>query len=342
MILKDKQFVDVRSPSEFEEYALPGAVNIPLFTDEQRADIGITYKNSGKDKAIQDGLKIVGPKLSEYYERMKEVEEQAEGKKIVVYCWRGGMRSGSFVSTMQMLGLDCEQLQGGIRSFRKEITSLFEEQIQSPKQYVVLAGGTGSAKTDILQDLQSEGYPVIDLEGLANHRGSAFGQIGLKRKSQKQFELDLWQRLMELKNSSYIIIEGESNRIGDVFLPEFIIKGKEKGSRIEIVLPIEQRLSIIMDTYDPWNHHEEIENAVHRIKKKLTADAREEIFHYLESKDYRNVVAALLYYYYDPRYDHAFQQYQQSPTMIESNSTLENYQKVKNYLLHCFENRELV
>ncbi|RSL32496.1 tRNA 2-selenouridine(34) synthase MnmH [Salibacterium salarium] len=341
MILKDKQFVDVRSPAEFEEYALPGAVNIPLFSNEERADIGTTYKKSGKETAIQEGLKIVGPKLSDHYKKMKELKRETEGKELVVYCWRGGMRSGSFVSTMQMLGIDCEQLPGGIRSIRKKIEYTFEHEAHYPKKYIVLSGGTGTAKTLMLEKLQLEGYPVIDLEGLANHRGSAFGQIGMQRKSQKQFELDLWQRIMELKNSSYIIIEGESRRIGDIFLPDFITEGKGNGRRLEVSLPIEQRLSVISDTYHPWEHHEDIKSAIERIKNKLTSNVYEKIIRSLERKDYRDVILLLLYHYYDPRYNHAFQKYEDTPLLIDADNIHENFRKIRNYLHYTIEGATL-
>ncbi|MFZ4453335.1 tRNA 2-selenouridine(34) synthase MnmH [Salibacterium aidingense] len=333
----NKQFVDVRSPSEFEEYALPGAVNIPLFSDEERAHVGTTYTQLGKEAAVKEGLDIVGPKLNEYYEKMKEVKKQAQGKEIVVYCWRGGMRSRSFVSTMQMLGISCAQLEEGIRSYRKKVMRALEEEQQQKREYVVLTGGTGTAKTEILQRLQQENYPVVDLEGLANHRGSAFGHIGLKRKSQKQFELDLWRRLQELQGSPYVIIEGESRRIGNVNLPDFIMDGKARGIRLNVQLPVEKRISVIMETYEPTVYHNEIRDAVDRIANKLPAEIKEDVYSCLREYNYEEVIRYLLQYYYDPRYEKAFEQYDREAVKIDSASTEENYVKVKQYVINHLE-----
>ncbi|MGY4690602.1 tRNA 2-selenouridine(34) synthase MnmH [Salibacterium sp. K-3] len=326
------QFIDVRSPSEFEEYALPGAVNIPLFSDDERAHVGTTYKQQGKEEAIKEGLKITGPKLHDHYEKMKEAEEAAGGKQLVVYCWRGGMRSRSFVSTMQMLGISCTRLEQGIRSWRKKVMAALEEEKQSSRDYIVLTGGTGTAKTEMLRKLQEEGWPVIDLEGLANHRGSAFGNIGLKWKSQKQFEFDLWKRLEELQEASYVIIEGESRRIGNINLPDFIMEGKAAGTRLNVQLPMKERVQVIMDTYDPASHHEEIAAAVSRIEKNLPEDVRNHLHEALSRSRYEEVVEDLLTHYYDPRYKKAFEQYEKEAVVINGPSTAHNMEKIKSCL----------
>ncbi|MFD2706409.1 tRNA 2-selenouridine(34) synthase MnmH [Salibacterium lacus] len=326
------QFIDVRSPSEFEEYALPGAVNIPLFTDDERAHVGTTYKQVGKEQAVKEGLKMAGPKLHNHYEKMKEVEAAAEGKEIVVYCWRGGMRSRSFVSTMQMLGVSCTQLQGGIRSWRKKVMAALEEEKQSSRRYIVVTGGTGTAKTVMLHQLQKEGWPVIDLEGLANHRGSAFGNIGLKQKSQKQFEFDLWKRLEELRDSPYVVMEGESRRIGNINLPDFLMEGKAAGTRLNVQLPMTERVQVIKETYDPDSHHDEIVRAVKRIEKNMPEDIRGKLHEALEQHRYEDVVENLLTHYYDPRYKKAFEQYEQEAVIINEPSTAQNLEKVRGYL----------
>ncbi|SFM04230.1 tRNA 2-selenouridine(34) synthase MnmH [Salibacterium qingdaonense] len=331
-MFEETQFIDVRSPSEFGEYALPGAVNIPLFTDEERAHVGTTYKQGGKEQAVKEGLKIAGPKLHDHYEKMKEVEAGAAGKEIVVYCWRGGMRSRSFVSTMQMLGVSCTQMQGGIRSWRKKVMAALEEEKQSRRRYIVITGGTGTAKTVMLHQLQKEGWPVIDLEGLANHRGSAFGNIGLKQKSQKQFEFDLWKRLEELRDSPYVVIEGESRRIGNINLPDFLMEGKAAGTRLNVQLPMKERVEVIKETYDPDSHHHEILRAVERIEKNMPEDVRGRIHEALGQNRYEDVVENLLIHYYDPRYKKAFEQYEQEAVIINEPSPSQNLEKIRGYL----------
>ncbi|SFP58768.1 tRNA 2-selenouridine(34) synthase MnmH [Salibacterium halotolerans] len=331
-MFEDTQFVDVRSPSEFEEYALPGAVNIPLFSDDERAHVGTIYKQQGKEQAVKEGLKITGPKLHDYYEKMKETADAAGDKEIVVYCWRGGMRSRSFVSSMQMLGIACTRLQGGIRSWRKKVIETLEQEKQSSRRYIVITGGTGTAKTVILHRLQEEGWPVIDLEGLANHRGSAFGNIGLKRKSQKQFEFDLWKRLEELRENPYVIIEGESRRIGNINLPDFLMEGKAAGTRLNVQLPMKERVQVIMETYAPESHHNEVVQAVEKIKKNMSEDVRERLEDALQWQRYEEVVENLLTYYYDPRYKKAFEQYEQEAVIINEPTTVRNLEKVRGYL----------
>ncbi|MFB5663359.1 tRNA 2-selenouridine(34) synthase MnmH [Alteribacillus sp. HJP-4] len=327
--MSDKQYIDVRSPAEFEEYALAGAVNIPLFNNEERAIVGTIYKQEGKQEAIKKGMTIVGPKLASMYEKLLEIKSEAGGKELVVYCWRGGMRSGTFVSLMQTTGISCTQLQGGIRSIRKHIISDFEKEKLSQREYVVLAGGTGTGKTNILQALQEEGYPVINLEGLANHRGSAFGQIGLKKRSQKQFELLLWQRLKELKDSSYFIIEAESKRIGNIFIPDFILEGKANGRRIEMIMPLEERAEILTQTYDPKTFKNEIKEGIQKISSKLQPDIYEEISIAMKKEHYHHVSMLLLRFYYDERYEHAFKQYEEKAVQLSVNNWREGMAQFK-------------
>ncbi|SDH41409.1 tRNA 2-selenouridine synthase [Alteribacillus persepolensis] len=299
------QFVDVRSPAEFDEYALPGAVNIPLFTNEERAEVGTIYKKEGKQKAIEKGLEMVGPKLSHFYHNMYSVYECHPEKELVVYCWRGGMRSKSFVSVMNMLGITCKQLPGGIRSIRKRIIDDLEKERKRNRVYYVIAGGTGTAKTNLLHQLQLEGYPVIDLEGLANHRGSAFGQIGRKQHSQKQFELCLWLRLNELTDSPYLIVEAESKRIGTIILPRFIQNGIQTGKRVRLHMPMQERINTLIATYQPHCYRYEIKESLKKIERKLPVDVCEHIHHCLDTEDYEKAAELLLVHYYDPRYEHA-------------------------------------
>nr|WP_285890163.1 tRNA 2-selenouridine(34) synthase MnmH [Halalkalibacter oceani] len=310
-------YIDVRSPAEFAEYRLPGAVNLPLFTNEERAKIGTIYKQQSREAAIEAGVAIYAPKWPDFFAKAKELQQQAPDKRMVVYCWRGGMRSKTVAATLALLGIECYQLEGGIRSFRQYVQQSLAEQAEKKRDYLVIAGHTGTRKTEILSRLAEKGYPVVDLEGLAGHRGSVFGHIGLAQKSQKQFEYELMARLQELDDSSYLIIEAESKRIGHIVLPEFIIEGKKRGTRVELVYPFWKRVEHIYNTYQPEQYASEIWEAVEKIKKYLTPQLYKELEALREQADYQKMFATLLEFYYDPRYAHAAKQYPSKAEVLE-------------------------
>lgn len=300
----DVLLIDVRTPNEFEQFHIPGAINIPLFSNEERAVVGTLFKQESPQVAIDRGLELVAPKLPEMYKQVKAHYQKK--RDIVVYCWRGGMRSRSVATFMDMMGIPCKQLTGGIRAFRKRITSDLEE-VFAPKEtpFVVLEGLTGTRKTDMLLKLQEEGYPVIDLEGLANHRGSIFGAVGKKEKSQKAFEKDLWLRLRELGDVSYYLIEGESRRLGRIMLPDFIVKGKEKGVRLVTQYPFQKRVEAIYAEYNPSTQREELYQAFQHLKRYLTPSLIEEMEDAFAAEDDHRIIARLLESYYDPKYEHS-------------------------------------
>ncbi|WP_227935910.1 tRNA 2-selenouridine(34) synthase MnmH [Alkalihalobacillus deserti] len=325
-------YIDVRSPGEFAEYRLPNAINIPLFTDEERAKIGATYKQKSRDEAIELGLSIYAPKLEAFFKRLKGLQGEMPNRRMVVYCWRGGMRSKTVAGTVGLLGVKCYQLEGGVRAFRKVVQESLEREAIKKKDYLVVAGHTGSRKTEILQILQERGYPVVDLEELAGHRGSVFGHIGVSPNSQKQFEYLLVKRLEEIGNSPYLIIEGESKRLGRVVIPDFILKGKENGERIELTYPFWSRVEHIYQTYQPQIYKEKIQEAIGKISKYLTHDLRNEIIVLQEQGKYKQIFAKLLEEYYDPRYAYTFDAYKSSASQIEFEELDEGVEKLISYI----------
>lgn len=320
--------IDVRTPGEFAEFHIPGAVNVPIFTNDERAEVGTLYTQKGAEYAKDRGIEIVSGKLPDLYRTIKNIDHDSNDT-VVIHCWRGGMRSRTVVSVMQSLGIPCYQLEGGIRAFRKQITNDLHEFAESTPSFIVLEGLTGTRKTDILLQLQSEGYPVLDLEGMAGHRGSAFGAIGLQQSSQKMFECQLWQRLRTLKDASYMIIEGESKRIGNVGLPDFILERKQQGRRIHITYPFQKRIQSLCEDYHPDQHEQEIKEAIARVEKRINNEARNELNEAESEKDYTRVVAILLEYYYDPRYRHSHSQYDTSVKQIDMENFNEGINKVK-------------
>lgn len=306
---ESRLIIDVRSPQEFEEFHIPGAINVPIFSNDERAKIGTLYKQKGPQIAKSEGLKIVGPKLGEIYQVISSKVKKKEDA--VIYCARGGMRSKSIAQVMGIMGLNISQLEGGIRSFRQKITSDLETVFsKETKPFYVLEGLTGTRKTDILEVLSEKGEPVIDLEGMAGHRGSIFGSVGLHTHSQKTFECLLWARLNELKDSPYYIIEAESKRIGRIVLPSFIIEGKEKGNRFHIHYPFQKRVKAICDTYKPEENKEGLYEAFSNLKKHLQKALREELECAFAEDNYTGIVSLLLENYYDPKYSHKFNAYQ--------------------------------
>lgn len=320
--------IDVRTPNEFAEFHIPNAVNVPIFSNDERAEVGTAYTQESPDTAKQLGVDIVSRKLPGLYKMMKEIDEEND-ERIVVHCWRGGMRSRTIVSLMNALEIPCCQLEGGIRSFRRLVVRDLETFAQTAPDFIILEGFTGTRKTDILLNLQREGYPVLDLEGMAGHRGSAFGAIGLKQNSQKQFECNLWQRLHELKGAPYILIEAESKRIGDVILPDFILDRKRTGKRIHVTYPFHKRIETLCRTYEPHAHKKELRDAVSRIEKRIDTQAREDLHKALAREDYPRFAAILLEYYYDPRYRHSENLYNTTAVRVNMKHFHEGLQDIK-------------
>lgn len=306
--------IDVRSPSEYAEGTIPGGLNFPLFDDAERAEIGTLYKQQSRQAAMDRGLEIVSAKLPQLIHSIAQVE----GPK-AVFCWRGGMRSKTTATMLSLMGIEAVRLTGGIREYRRWVVETLEG-FQIKPRFIVLNGHTGTSKTEILLQLKNMGYPVIDLEGMAGHRGSIFGQIGLQARNQKQFDASLVHELLALNEKPYILLEGESRRIGKVVLPEFLITHKERGLHLLLEMPMEHRVRSILGEYKPWEHKEEIREAYQRIKSRIHTPIAKEIEECLRMEQYDRAVELLLIHYYDPRYQHAVEQYMQEPIPIQADS----------------------
>ncbi|MFN7250731.1 MAG: tRNA 2-selenouridine(34) synthase MnmH [Anaerobacillus sp.] len=330
--------IDVRSPLEFNEASLPKAINMPIFDNEERAKVGTVYKQQGKTEAVKLGLKIFSKKVPELFNTILMMKEQHPNERIVIFCARGGMRSSSITSTLNMLGIHCYQLSGGFRAYRSLILDKLENFSKMSKKIYVISGNTGTKKTAVLQCLKVEGYPVIDLEGMAGHRGSAFGGIGLKASSQKQFEALLVEELEQYQSSPYLIIESESKRIGNVIVPDFIIEGKKGGIHIELLLPLQDRIQHLIETYQPEKFEKEIIEAFMAIKKRMQRHIGEEIQGLLQHKEYEKAFEMLLTTYYDPQYSYATLQYHQRIKQIHFTKIQEAVEEIKN-VINQYESR---
>ncbi|WP_432355739.1 tRNA 2-selenouridine(34) synthase MnmH [Sporosarcina sp. A2] len=291
--------IDVRSPKEFAEASIPGALNIPLFNDEERAEVGTIYKQVGQAEAKKRGLAIFSEKLPAFI-----AEFQAIDTSMTVFCWRGGMRSKTAATVLDLMGIHAHRLTGGIRTYRQWVVEQLKDFEYTP-ELIVLNGYTGSGKTVILHKLAEASEPIVDLEHLAGHRGSIFGQIGLEANNQKNFESLLLHDLKRTNEEKVVFIEGESKRIGKVTMPGFLFDKKEHSRQLIIKLPIEERVRITLEDYQPKERPEEFIAAFEQIRRRIHVPIAKEIEIALDTGDFETATLLLLEHYYDPRYQHS-------------------------------------
>lgn len=299
----DQHIIDVRSPSEFEEFHLPNSENIPLFNDSERAIVGTAYKQESPEKAKEIGMQFFSKKLPDFYQKLLELNREEE-KEIIITCARGGMRSGTFVSLMNSLDFPVKQLEGGVRSARHYVQAELDRFAVHPWKAIVIGGLTGTRKTIWLEKLHAQGYPVLNLEKLASHRGSIFGHIGMPKRSQKEFEWLLVKELQRLEHEDYILMEAESKRIGPVNLPEWLQEVKEYGKFIELQDHMDRRVKYLLEEYRPEVYEDSFKEALDRLKKRLKPESLEFIEEAETRNDYYAIFRRLLEYYYDPSYSH--------------------------------------
>ena len=293
--------IDVRSPGEYARAHIPGAVNIPLFDNVERAQVGTKYKQAGKDAAVLLGLTLVGPKLAEFVKQSKKLNPQA--KTVLVHCWRGGMRSGSFAWLLDTAGLTASTLIGGYKAYRNAVLSAFTQ----PRKLLILGGKTGSGKTEILKELARQGEQVVDLEGLANHKGSSYGAIGqLPQPVTEHFENLLFQQWRQLDPNRRIWLEDESRSIGSCFIPMPLWHQMRAAPVAFIDVPKANRIERLVMEYAGIDHGLLVE-ATERIRKRLGGKVTQESLDALARQDYATV-ADLTLDYYDKAYMHGLSQ----------------------------------
>lgn len=289
-------FLDTRTPAEFDEDHIPHAINLPVLSNEERAMVGTIYKRKSKEEAIEVGQQYFLTTLPHF---MKEIEKHKH-KTIIVNCWRGGMRSKVIVDLLRSLGYTAFQLQGGYKEYRHYVQAQLE-QFQLQPKLVVLWGLTCTGKTEILSHFSHS----LDLEGLAQHRGSLYGGIGLQPRSQKAFENLLLWRLRELNEQEFIIVEGESRKIGDVQMPVFLYKALLQGTPVLVTRSIEKRAEHALKEYfDTPESLQQIKEVTAHLFKVISKQKQQEALKLLEEGKNKEAVKILLEFYYDPLYEH--------------------------------------
>lgn len=315
VFLKEREVIpviDVRSPSEFKKGHIPGAINVPLFTDEERAIVGTKYVQESRYSSVVAGLDLVGPKLSGFVETATKI---APNGKILVYCWRGGMRSSSMAWLLNLSGIQARTLVGGYKSYRR----FAKEYLAKPLNLVVLGGMTGSGKTDMLKELLNRGEQVIDLEGLANHKGSAFGAIGQKpQPSTEFFENLLFEELNKLDTTSPIWVEDESKSIGSVFIPHEFFDKMLNSRVIAIERSFESRVKKLTAEYTNCDPQLLIDST-RRIAKRLGGDNVTKAIRCIEEGQFEEAVAISLKYY-DKAYQYGLTNKKVKPVVCQFES----------------------
>lgn len=282
--------VDVRTPSEYAKGHIHGAHNIPLFLDNERASVGTIYKRKNRQEAILKGLDFVGPKLREYIEKAVDI---AQNNTLVLYCWRGGMRSASLAWLFDLYGISTYILKGGYKAYR----NYGKELMCRHKHLIVLGGLTGSGKTEILHELQNQGEQIIDLENLAHHKGSAFGALGQEpQPANEQFENELIHDWLQLDQSKRIWIEDESRSIGGNWIPDELFNVMRNTTVIKLEMPKDQRIRRLMKEYAGFPN-EKLADKIHRISRRLGGQNAKKAIEALDEGNMYTVIDIVLSYY---------------------------------------------
>lgn len=293
--------IDVRSPSEFAEDHVPGAVNLPVLSDAERAEVGTIYVQDSPFRANRIGAALVARNIARHLE--DALADKPPAFKPLIYCWRGGQRSNAMATILSRVGWRTGVLSGGYRTYRRMVQTRLYDQ-PCPLSLVLLDGNTGSGKTEILNRLPERGLQILDLEGLAGHRGSLFGGLaGRPQPPQKLFESQLLQALVALDPARPVVVEAESSKIGDRMLPPSLWRAMQSAPRIEIDAPRPERARYLVNAYpDIIADREALEAAFHRLPV-YPAQRRLEDWRRLAAEGaFETLAEALIELHYDPAY----------------------------------------
>lgn len=300
LLAKQYPVLDVRSPGEYLQAHIPGACSFPLFTDEERKVVGTAYKQQSRETAIKIGLDFFGPSMRRMVEEAElltkhQASTTGSGKKtVLLHCWRGGMRSAAVAWLLDMYGFKVYTLSGGYKQFRQYVLQTFCR----TWQFAILGGYTGSGKTELLHALEKQQQPVIDLEKIASHKGSAFGNLGMPpQPSQEMFENQLALELLaKTTEDQPIWLEDESQRIGNINIPPALWQAMRQSTVYYISIPFRERLQHIVDWYGKQDK-EKMVSAITRIKKRLGPLETKTAINFLMEENITESLRVLLSYY---------------------------------------------
>ncbi|MDU9003967.1 tRNA 2-selenouridine(34) synthase MnmH [Sedimentitalea todarodis] len=293
--------IDVRSPAEFAEDHLPGAINLPVLDNAQRAEVGTIYKQQSPFLARKLGAAMVFRSAAHHVETALRAHEG--GWRPLVYCWRGGQRSGTFTWMLREIGWRAEVIEGGYRSYRRLVNATLYD-VPLAHRLIALDGYTGTAKTDLLHRLRARGVQMLDLEGLAGHRGSLLGRMEVAQPSQKAFESALAEALSNLDPARPVVIEAESSKIGDRIIPPSLWAAMKDAPRLQLNAPITARTTYLVGAYDDilsdGARMMELLDLLRGFRGNAVVDGW---FERIKAGDKPGLTRALMEQHYDPAYD---------------------------------------
>jgi tRNA 2-selenouridine synthase len=293
--------LDARSPSEYAEDHLPGAVSCPVLGDSERAHVGTVYKQLGAFEAKRVGAPLVARNIARLIET--RLADKPRNWRALVYCWRGGGRSSALVHVLRQVGWKCERLEGGYKAFRRQVAAELET-LPERLRFHVLCGATGTGKSRLLEALDAAGAQVLDLEALAAHRGSVLGSLpDAPQPSQKRFETGIWTRLSSFDRLRPVFVEAESKKVGDLRVPEALMERMRAGRcfRLEAAEPV--RVALLLEDYTHLIERPEV--LVGKIECLAALHPREAIDRWksrVAGRDWPGLVTDLLASHYDPAY----------------------------------------
>ena len=316
--------IDVRSPGEFAHASMPNVFNIPLLNNEERAIVGTSYKHEGNQAAVIKGYELVGHKFSDY---IKQAFQLAPEKKINVYCWRGGLRSNIMAFLLHSAGFEVNLLQGGYKKYRNWVLEMLEK----PQQINIVGGKTGSGKTYILHEIKKLGEQTIDLENLANHKGSAFGSLGqAAQPSVEMFENKLAMQWQKLNPDKVVWLENESRLIGKVRIPSKIFDAMRQATTYDILVPLEERIAHIINEYGTFET-KILAECTRKLERKLGNLRMQQAVDFLMNKEL-NAWVFMLLEYYDTTYLYNKEQ-RDKTTVIQVQTNRNNFREIANMLV---------
>ncbi|MBN2795867.1 MAG: tRNA 2-selenouridine(34) synthase MnmH [Clostridia bacterium] len=301
--------VDVRTVEEYDQYHIEHAINMPIFTHQEREHIGTVYKNQSQLEAKKLGVKYISYKIENIMNQLIDLSENYH--QVIIYCQRGGMRSGTVVSLLNAVGQgNVFQLEDGIKGHRQFLIESLPDLFKK-KTFITLHGHTGVGKTKLLNILEDNNLLVLDYEGIAQNAGSVFGTVMYQGTppSQKQFEEKIFDLLMR-SNQEYAYMESESKRVGTVIIPTEYMDKMTEGRHILIETTLNNRVVNLIEDYKPSDNHEALIKCVNHLRKRISNQKADELIENIQKNQLDQMVSYLLTDYYDPMYQYSIDQYQ--------------------------------